>query len=75
MGEYIICVFGSGGVGKSCLVGEFILNDLCLIWKFFKTMQFVQNIFMTKYDPTIEDVYTTVKYSNDYCLKWIKISF
>ncbi|CAF0900248.1 unnamed protein product [Rotaria sp. Silwood1] len=38
--EYKICIFGSGGVGKSCL-----------------TMQFVQGIFMPKYDPTIEDVY------------------
>lgn len=38
--EYKICVFGSGGVGKSCL-----------------TMQFVQGIFMHRYDPTIEDVY------------------
>jgi Ras-related protein Rap-1A len=38
--EYKLCVFGSGGVGKSCL-----------------TMQFVQGIFMPKYDPTIEDVY------------------
>ncbi|CAF3239146.1 unnamed protein product [Rotaria socialis] len=40
MSEYKLCVFGSGGVGKSCL-----------------TMQFVQGIFMSKYDPTIEDVY------------------
>ncbi|CAF1506330.1 unnamed protein product [Adineta ricciae] len=40
MSEYIICVFGSGGVGKSCL-----------------TMQFVQGVFLEKYDPTIEDVY------------------
>ncbi|CAF1298373.1 unnamed protein product [Rotaria sordida] len=40
MSEYKLCVFGSGGVGKSCL-----------------TMQFVQGIFMPKYDPTIEDVY------------------
>ncbi|CAF0885240.1 unnamed protein product [Adineta ricciae] len=38
--EYKLCVFGSGGVGKSCL-----------------TMQFVQGIFLPKYDPTIEDVY------------------
>ncbi|CAF1161775.1 unnamed protein product [Rotaria sp. Silwood1] len=42
MADYIVCVFGSGGVGKSCL-----------------TMQFVQGIFMPKYDPTIEDVYKT----------------
>ncbi|CAM4777751.1 unnamed protein product [Rotaria magnacalcarata] len=40
MSDYVVCVFGSGGVGKSCL-----------------TMQFVQGIFMPKYDPTIEDVY------------------
>ncbi|CAF3436615.1 unnamed protein product [Rotaria socialis] len=40
MPNYIVCVFGSGGVGKSCL-----------------TIQFVQDIFMPKYDPTIEDVY------------------
>jgi hypothetical protein len=32
-------------------------------------MQFVQNIFMTKYDPTIEDVYTTVKFIEDHYLK------
>ncbi|UJR28661.1 hypothetical protein I4U23_009890 [Adineta vaga] len=38
--EFKLCVFGSGGVGKSCL-----------------TMQFVQGIFLPKYDPTIEDVY------------------
>jgi hypothetical protein len=25
-------------------------------------MQFVQNIFMPKYDPTIEDVYKTVEH-------------
>ncbi|CAF2828065.1 unnamed protein product [Rotaria sp. Silwood2] len=43
MSEYKLCVFGSGGVGKSCL-----------------TMQFVQGIFMPKYDPTIEDVYKKV---------------
>ncbi|CAF0733408.1 unnamed protein product [Rotaria sordida] len=42
MSDYLVCVFGSGGVGKSCL-----------------TMQFVQGIFMPKYDPTIEDVYKT----------------
>ncbi|CAF2515952.1 unnamed protein product [Rotaria sp. Silwood2] len=42
MADYIVCVFGSGGVGKSCL-----------------TIQFVQGIFMPKYDPTIEDVYKT----------------
>ncbi|CAF1063257.1 unnamed protein product [Adineta ricciae] len=40
LSEYKLCVFGSGGVGKSCL-----------------TMQFVQRIFMPRYDPTIEDVY------------------
>ncbi len=33
-----------------------------LLSEIFKTMQFVQNIFMPKYDPTIEDVYTTVKF-------------
>ncbi|CAF1100998.1 unnamed protein product [Didymodactylos carnosus] len=38
--EYNLVIFGSGGVGKSCL-----------------TMQFVRNVFMEKYDPTIEDVY------------------
>ncbi|CAF0897594.1 unnamed protein product [Adineta steineri] len=38
--EFKLCVFGTGGVGKSCL-----------------TMQFVQGIFLPKYDPTIEDVY------------------
>lgn len=43
MPEYKLCVFGSGGVGKSCL-----------------TMQFVQGIFLPKYDPTIEDVYKKV---------------
>lgn len=26
MGDYIICVFGSGGVGKSCLVGNWYSN-------------------------------------------------
>jgi hypothetical protein len=27
-------------------------------------MQFVQNVFMPKYDPTIEDVYKTVELKN-----------
>ena len=67
MNEYIVCVFGSGGVGKSCLVRKssielFSKKDFLI----FKTMQFVQNIFLTKYDPTIEDVYKTVIFDRQF---------
>ncbi len=33
-------------------------------------MQFVQNVFMPKYDPTIEDVYKTVELKNRVFFNW-----
>ncbi|KAJ5754564.1 ras small monomeric GTPase [Penicillium manginii] len=44
--EYHIVVLGAGGVGKSCLTEAHAL-----------TAQFVQNVWIESYDPTIEDSY------------------
>jgi len=63
------------------MFGMEIIFQLLLFCFFFilyilKTMQFVQNIFMPKYDPTIEDVYKTVEFKkNDFCFNLINIYF
>ncbi|KAJ5134151.1 hypothetical protein N7448_000826 [Penicillium atrosanguineum] len=44
--EYHIVVLGAGGVGKSCLTEAYDF-----------TAQFVQNVWIESYDPTIEDSY------------------
>jgi hypothetical protein len=47
----------TGGVGKSCLTGTHLSdlhNDMILT---LPTAQFVQNVWIESYDPTIEDSY------------------
>lgn len=47
----------TGGVGKSCLTGTYLSdldNELMLTSM---TAQFVQNVWIESYDPTIEDSY------------------
>jgi Ras-related protein Rap-1B len=61
--EYHIVVLGAGGVGKSCLTGELSslrttnakMNLLTVRFK----AQFVSNVWIESYDPTIEDSYRT----------------
>ncbi|KAJ5026033.1 P-loop containing nucleoside triphosphate hydrolase protein [Bipolaris maydis] len=66
--EYHIVVLGSGGVGKSCLTGMFLpqlysLNPALAAKHadpLAPTAQFVQNVWIESYDPTIEDSYRKV---------------
>lgn len=47
-----------GGVGKSCLTGEAAILWMPVSWmKLTMTAQFVQNVWIESYDPTIEDSY------------------
>ncbi|KAE9963963.1 hypothetical protein BLS_008778 [Venturia inaequalis] len=64
--EYNIVVLGSGGVGKSCLTGTFLptlptRRNVPRLQQSYSTenaeAQFVQNIWIESYDPTIEDSY------------------
>ena len=61
--EYNIAVLGSGGVGKSALTGMFSFSFAMLSLSIAHTddtdfqAQFVQGIFIERYDPTIEDTY------------------
>ncbi|EFE37315.1 hypothetical protein TRV_08011 [Trichophyton verrucosum HKI 0517] len=64
--EYHIVVLGAGGVGKSCLTGKSLAGFIqslfwCLLFALTaRPAQFVQNIWIESYDPTIEDSYRKV---------------
>ncbi|KAL8753363.1 MAG: hypothetical protein Q9184_005443 [Pyrenodesmia sp. 2 TL-2023] len=55
--EYHIVVLGAGGVGKSCLTGPFSCKDSPKPLLTAAAAQFVQNVWIESYDPTIEDSY------------------
>ncbi|KAJ5735555.1 ras-domain-containing protein [Penicillium malachiteum] len=51
--EYHIVVLGAGGVGKSCLTARRFPEAAA----YTSAAQFVQNVWIESYDPTIEDSY------------------